>query len=241
MLLTASLLFALNLASIDFEEVESRIKNLETYTALVDLIEKEIGYTDFEGNKISYTVKREIGYEFQQERFGFITEEYGEYFHISLVKHNDKLVFCQLSQGRKDRGIIFDEVEIEKYTNYFNEKFNTTKTAKDFKKEIDSIWMFSSGCGFSGEPTKEWKKIQSYIDDQKVDKVRAFLHSLNVELQAYGLIGMLELKKKGLQLSEKDMEVITYLREINSGVYTCMGCILGEVIGLNQLAEYWGN
>lgn len=99
MLLTASLLFALNLASIDFEEVESRIKNLETYTALVDLIEKEIGYTDFEGNKISYTVKREIGYEFQQERFGFITEEYGEYFHISLVKHNDKLVFCQLSQG----------------------------------------------------------------------------------------------------------------------------------------------
>lgn len=241
MLLPVMLLSALSFASIDFDSVESKIKDLETYTALIDLIEKEIAYTDSEGNKISYTVEREIGYEFQQERFAFITEEYGQYFHLSLVKHNDKLVFCLLSQGKKMRNIIFNKIEIEKYTNYFNKTFNTTKTIKDFKKEIDSIWIFTTGCGFSVEPSREWKKIERYIDTQRVDKVRDFLYSMNIESQAYGLIGMLKLMKQGVKLSEKDVEAINYLKEQNSNIYTCMGCILGEIIGLKQLAEYWEN
>ncbi|MFN7118548.1 MAG: hypothetical protein ACK4TA_17250 [Saprospiraceae bacterium] len=224
-----------------FSEVENKVKAVTSYSQLIELIQNEIAYPDIEGNKISFTIIREIGNDFQQIRLSFITEENGEYFHISLVKSEDKLAYCEINQGEKKSKLIINKFEIKRYLEFFNKQFKTSKSEEDFKKEIDSIWIFSNACGFSGEPTKEWKQIENYIKKGELYKIRQFLYSLDVEAQAYGIIGMIELQKKNVKITDKDIQVINYLKNRNSNVYTCMGCIYGDIIGIKELVKYFAN
>lgn len=221
-----------------FVEVVKKIQQQKQYSELLTIIEAELAYKDLDDLLISHSIQREIGAGFQQLRLHFITAERDEYYHFSLVKNEETLVFGTLMQGKRKREIVFSEAHISKYLDYFNHIFGTDKKRKDFRKEIDSIWMFSSGCGFSVEPTTEWTRLEKYVNSRQIDKVREFLYSMDVESQTYGLIGMKRLAKQGIEIPEKDAAIVRYLVSQNRNVYTCMGCIIGEVIGMSQLAEW---
>jgi hypothetical protein len=144
----------------DFDKVEKSIRGVETFAQLVRLIEERIGYEDLDGNKISFTIERDLGNGFQQIRFGFITKRNGRYFHLSLVKQGEQLVYCELEQDRNSSKIIFRELSIREYLSFFNDKFGTSKRVEDFQDEIDGIWMFTTGCGYEGKPSKEWILVE---------------------------------------------------------------------------------
>lgn len=234
-------LLTVSTIQLDFNEVEEKISNVKKYSELVNLIETEIAYADKDGLGIYLSIERDLGNNTQQIRIEFSTEEYGEYFNLSLVKKEDKLMYCKLSQRKNESEIVFDEEEIKGYLDYFNSAIKTSKNVEDFKSEIDQIWMFSTGCGFGGTPTKEWTEIEKYVKNKNIKKIRTYLYSLDVESQAYGIIGMNKLSENGFDLSVKDKKAIDFFRERNSEVYTCMGCVVGNIIETDELVGYWDN
>lgn len=227
-------LILIHFGSIDFDEIAKRINQVDTYTELIALINDDLGY-----NGLESIIDRELGNNTQQTRLKFTTQEYGKYYHLSLVKKEDKLLYCVLSNYKKQHEIVFDESGIIEYLDYFNSIFKTSKSLQDFKLEIDCIVLFSDGCGFSGEPTKDWIKMEKFVQNKKVKGIRNYLNSLDVESQIYGIIGMYKLRKKGVKLSAKDQQTIDYLIERNSKVYTCMGCLIGEVFDTKDLVKYY--
>jgi hypothetical protein len=241
MTLLLAALFALTAQTtpLDLNQVANRIAQEKTYTGLIHLIENEMGYAEEGKNKISYTIKRSLGDHFEHIRLEFSTENDGVYFHLSIVKNDDKLIYFELSDGEKKKKKVIDKQELAAFLDYFNSIFGASKKEKDFKNEIDKNLFFSDACGFSAEPTNEWNQMEAYVEKQKIDKIRAFLCSLDVESQAYGLIGMIKLQKQGVVLTEKDLQIMAYLRKRNSGVVTCLGCSFGAIIGMNELTNRW--
>jgi hypothetical protein len=223
----------------DFGEVEQRVKEKNTYSALIHSIKDQLAYTKGDETIFYPTISRNIGFDHQQERLSFATEEFGPHFHLSIVKKNEQLLYAELSLGKRSSRIVYSESGINAYLTAFNKTFGTTKNITDFEKEIDKVPLFSNACGFSGDPTPEWQDLERYMAQKRVDKIRAFLTSLNVEAQAYGLIGMLQLQKNGIKLSQSDLSILDHLTKQNSSVYTCMGCIVGEIVSINDLLGWY--
>lgn len=239
LLLAALIAFTAQTTPLGFHQMANRMAQEKTYTGLIRLIENELGYADKGKNKISYTIEQTLGDHFERIRLGFRTESDGAYFYLNVVKNDDKLIYFELSDGEKKKKKIVDKRELTAFLYFFNNIFGTSKTKKDFKNEMGKNLFFSDACGFSGEPTNEWNQIESFVEQRKMDEIRTFLCALDVESQAYGLIGMIQLQKQGVALSEKDLQIMTYLRKRNSPVLTCLGCSFGVVLGMNELANRW--
>jgi|GEM_PF-2655763 len=223
--------------SLTLDAIQQEVSQLSTYSELTSFIEKKIDDQNRYDNTVYIDILREIGHGYQQARLVFKTEEHGQYFHMSVVKHGNQLIYATLSQDKKERKIVFDEAGIDKYVAYFNNTFGTNKKASDFAKEIDSVWIFSSACGYSGEPTKEWKQMEKSVDNQKLNKVRSLLNTMDVEAQVYGFIGMTRLQQQGVQLTSQDLKSIAHLKAQNSLIYTCMGCFMGEIMTVKELTK----
>lgn len=224
---------------LDFEQVEQDIRSQASYAKLITYLETN-AYQDSENNKYHIDYEREIGNNTQQIEMAFTTEEFGMYFHLNLIKHNDTLLYFELSQDKKLSRNIINPNALQQYLDYINPILKTSKTTKDFKREIETAFMFSESCGFSGEPSKLWKKMEKYVNKKSIKPLQKMLTSLDVEVQAYGAIGLLRLQSKGIALRSQDLAIIEYLKQRNSEVYTCSGCSLGVLQETKVLVEAWG-
>ncbi|MGH1436397.1 MAG: hypothetical protein ACRBG0_18260 [Lewinella sp.] len=234
--MTFSLLIFLQTVLIgQFSAVEEMVDKCDDFPSLIISIQDEL-----EGTFIEYgNVNREIGFGCSEKNISFQLDENDYYYNLKALVENDRILAIKMIYRNHENLLIKDRAAIRNYLKAHNTLFKTSKRIKDIEKEFFDTHMFSSGCGFSGEPTKEWIEMEDMCSGNKYESLWNFMSSTNMDIQAYGLIGILRLNKDGFKIPEYDLEIIERIVNRNSDVLTCMGCSPGEVFRLSDLISFY--
>jgi hypothetical protein len=218
-----------------FSTVEKVVDSSSDFSSLIIAIQDEL-----EGTFIEYgNINREIGFGCSEKNISFQIEENDYYYDLKAIIQNDRILAINMIYSNREKLLIKDTVAIQNYLDAHNALFKTSRKIKNLEKEFFATHLFSSGCGFSGEPTKEWMKMERMYSEKEYEGLWDFISSTNMEIQVYGLIGILKLKKGGFEIPEYDMRVIGNIVNRNSDILTCMGCSPGEVLPLSDLISFY--
>ena len=162
-----------------------------------------------------------------------------EYYQLKLLCLNDEIVIANLFESNNESYWISQEDLLFIYIDWHNEQYKVTKSIRDIKREFLIEHMFSSGCGFSGEPTKYWIMMEEYVREEKFQNLWSLICNTNLEIQAYGVIGIKKMIQAGYDLSIEQEQILSYVLERNAEIVTCMGCIPGELHKLTDLISWY--
>ncbi|MDX5419759.1 MAG: hypothetical protein LPK09_11135 [Hymenobacteraceae bacterium] len=154
-----------------------------------------------------------------------------ERFTIDLLTKNDSVLLSVISHNdhKKLHKAYYNELVIQSYLTLRNQFYRTDKKVKDLVKEISLDKVFAFYCGDGLPETDEGKNVNRLVKDKNIQKLSDMLGSINIETQSYGVEGFEMLKKKLVRIPKEHKEIIEHIKERNSEVITCSGCLSGLV------------
>ncbi len=196
-------------------------------------VEQKIKTADFQNLDIIGVYKeldRKIDFEFQQHRI-VVMPISGLDLKINFISKDGIIVYGLISEyksaNKKHLNIeVFKESSdfIEDYVSKHNKFYKSNFNQSDFEKQFLSEYIVGFGCGFAGdEISKESNESLKYSKDKNIEKLNAFLTSFSPELQTLGTIGLLKIGK----ISDEQNKIIKHLKNRNSNINSCAGCIYG--------------
>lgn len=112
---------------------------------------------------------------------------------------------------------------------FHNEFYQSKLTITDFVNQSLEDHIYGYVCGFA--PISY--DVPRYNDllfnkEKNISEFRNWIKSFNIELQTYGVEALQYLQnKKGIKLSELDKKLILNIKNRNSILNTCSGCLIG--------------
>ncbi len=185
-------------------------------------------------------LERELDFGYRQQYYTVRMEVYQ--FDLMLLLRGDSIVYGMLSgqDGFRERRLDFrqDQFALVQYLNRHNQFYRSDWTVREMMEMWRTRNLFTLACGFDGKQIPvEARKLYQYVAREKPEPLINWLVSVDPELQTYGALGLLELKRKGIVLPAKVWELIDHLRRRDSTIYTCTGCIVGVPQSFSQLLE----
>lgn len=184
----------------------------------------------------------DFGYENTVWEFDFINGAYSTNFKLSIISRNDSIVFGKIEQlhwrGNTEEISRFSviERELENLVNSHNTFYSTNYKVVEFIDELMEDHYFSLGCGETGSDYPiESVKMQDWAKSNNIKKLRKWLTSPNFELQAYAVAGLSRIEETGSPIPEELTAIIEHLRNRNSAIINCSGCLMGLETPINQL------
>ena len=152
-------------------------------------------------------------------------------YNIDLIVKNDSIVaLLNLEYYEPNSQLYYDESKIQRYVNLHDKFYHAKTTVKDFISSFKASGKettYGFACGFS--PVIE--DIQSYngLYFDKVENRKVFvdwIKAYDLGLQAYGVTALEFLRdNKKVTLTGEENTIINNIRNRNSIVSTCGGCL----------------
>ncbi len=140
-------------------------------------------------------------------------------YRLILIRKYDDILYYNLSKKNKDSTIIS--------VNTIYDNFSFTNGIIRIKDEARR-YVYGNRCGFTGVETPYRTKLNQIVQARDHVKLNEWLVSSYPELQAYAVEGLYLLKKKGLELSEKQLSLTQALKKDLSQINVCSGCIFSN-------------
>lgn len=113
---------------------------------------------------------------------------------------------------------------LRQYVNKHNEFYKTQLTESDFESQVIGEYVVGFGCSIDGlDIPKESKRMLTLVERKRRNKLNMYLTSFSPELQTLGTIGLLEIGN----ITAKEKFVIDHLKNRNSVIFSCSGCLYG--------------
>lgn len=229
--------FSQNTAEIEADrEMQDYFKNYSEFN--LDALKKK-----------EFTFIREIDsrlsrYQFERQRdagikesiyaisINFVGEEgmrYKEY-KVHVFSKNDSIfgIVNHEPHGEKTK-YFFDLDILNTYLGFHNEFYQSELKVEDFVNQVVADHVYGYVCGFAPIFHKVPRHLDLRFDKKR--NIKAFqnwVKSFNPELQTYGVEALEYLvKKKRVKLTELDKKLIAHIKQRNSILNTCSGCIMG--------------
>jgi hypothetical protein len=135
----------------------------------------------------------------------------------------------QVGTRRNNQTSYFNNVELELLLKKHNQFYESEITKDDFTQNILTLHVYGHHCGEEGteNPSYFYGGI-SYKKSKNKKLFQNWLKSFNLELQTYGVEGLEYLNEhKGLKLSDSEKDMIAHIKERNSLLNSCGGCLYG--------------
>ena len=139
--------------------------------------------------------------------------------------------------------LLFGEQVGNSYRDYFNKKqgkrkidslralrflslrngfYHSKKSLNDLKRELDNHRNYAFYCG-DGLTSKQRDAVllDSLVQRQDIHELTNMLSSINCETQQYGVHGINQLRKKGLNIPVYVNTITEYIKKRNSDLVTC--------------------
>lgn len=168
-----------------------------------------------------------------------LKEETYETVNILCLIVNDSIQFGVIKPY--DNFIVFKENKsfLADYLNMHNYFYNTNLTYADLKNAFSERQRLAIACGNGANYySKEATIMLQSIKDSNKKPLNTFIRSIIPEIQAYGVIGLMALKDRGVSLTADENKITEYLLKRNSEVSMCMTCTGGNK-PLQFAVEYW--
>jgi 2-hydroxy-3-keto-5-methylthiopentenyl-1-phosphate phosphatase len=184
---------------------------------------------------------RDIDFGFKHRRILMSLNFAG--YQIDLFCRKDTIVLSSVASADY-KSISYDNYNkevIDQYLKQRNKFYSSSKTARQLIKEISLPEEYAFYCGDGMPKTQKGKYIEQLVDDENIATLTDMLKSLNCETQAYGVAGLQMLEKRDYQISYDTQKLIDHIKERNSELVVCSGCLSGliEKIVSHQLTPYF--
>lgn len=229
--------FSQNKAEIDADyEMQGYFKNYSEFN-LDSLKQKEFKH-------IKGIDSRLTDYRFERQRDAGINEsiyniaiefaedkwmKYKEY-KVHVFSKNDTIFgIINYDPYREKTNHFFDFEKLKSYLDYHNEFYESELKIKDFINQVLAEHIYGYVCGFAPVVYDVPRYDDLRFDKKRnINKFRDWVKSFNPELQTYGVEALEYLEKnKGLKLTELDKKLISNIKQRNSALNTCSGCLIG--------------
>ena len=185
-----------------------------------------------------YSINRPLDFGYKQLILEFEIEygsSYVQNFRICLlIDSKDSIVLGVLQtlmdseKPLRSKTFRFNKQKSKIYKSLHEDLYQINFSKGEFKKQITKIRVYGFGCGSIGNYyPPEALKMLKYVHESHYRKLSHLLRQINPELQAYGVLGLMKLKKKGIIISQEDIKIIEHLKKRNTEVYYCSGCLFG--------------
>ena len=123
----------------------------------------------------------------------------------------------------------YDKEVVDEFLKRRNKFYNSSKTFRQLIKEISFLEEYAFYCGDGMPKTQKGKDIDLLVDDENVATLNDMLKSFSCETQAYGVAGLEMLEKRDYQLPNDTKKLINHIRQRNSELIICSGCLSGLI------------
>jgi hypothetical protein len=86
-------------------------------------------------------------------------------------------------------------------------------------------FTYGDACGYTGKTPDPRLWMEFYIEKKDSTALFSWLISPHLELKTYAIEGLYKLEKSGMPISDIQWQAIQYIKNSNSPVRTCGGCI----------------
>jgi hypothetical protein len=184
---------------------------------------------------ISYNnFKRDIVNDFIEHMYSCSIDDTTT-FKIKLISKDSVNIFFNLDYEENYTGIMLESHEryinnsIFNYANtkYIDELDLSYKTTFGENLDFTQLWdhgLFGTSFGFSGQPTVGYSMLDEYINSKDTISIMRMVGSSVWETQLFGVLGIVELKKKGFQWGTIEIERAKAVMQKKGMVLNVEGC-----------------
>lgn len=195
-------------------------------------------FQDFKLRRQNNIIARKLDFGFSQQVYDVQINYNGNYlkfFQFFLViNSNDSIILGTLQEldyygkTKKSENYIENDSQIASYLAKHKINYNTNLSKKELITQLTELIIYGFGCSDGGgyNPPKA-KEMISYLKKKNYNRLSGWLRQISPELQAYAVHGLLQLHKKGVQIKQSDKDLIEQLKQRNSDIYHCSGCLYG--------------
>lgn len=235
-------LFILTLLFIQTINGQSNISELKSYLDTIENTEqvlnlKAVKFDSLDMIEIFHDLNRKLDFGFEHQRISTMTWTGDLILNIISRKGRIKIIWISAFDSNNEKTkIIKDSGFLSTYISKHNELYKTEQTESDLKEQILAEYVVGFGCGLSGNQiSKESKKSIQWTKRKSERKLNNYLTSISPELQTLGAIGLLKIGK----LDSEQKRLIEHLKNRNSVIFSCSGCLYGIGETFNERIDYY--
>lgn len=227
--------FSQNRAEIEADyEIQGYFKNYENFN--VDSLKNQkfkfVKEDDRGFGKLLFERKRDNGVseKIYQVLINYIHGRYTKYkeYKVHTFSKNDSIFgLINYDPYREKANYYFDFGKLQNYLEYHNEFYQTKFTTTNFVNQVLDDHIYGYVCGFA-PVVYDVPRYNNLMFDKKknISEFRNWIKSFNPELQTYGIDALEYLEKnKRIKLTELDRKLISNIKNRNSILNTCSGCL----------------
>lgn len=222
-------------------ELKSFVENIEQVDSIPVGI-KKAKFKTLDILQVYIELDRKIDFGYRHHRI-LIAHTSGWDLKLNLFSKNGILLFGWISEYNFSDNIHSDIRSLKNSTEFLdnyisqhNKYYHTKLDEKEFKEQFLTEYVVGFGCGASGkEISKESKKTLRYAKNGNKRKLNNYLTSFSPELQTLGTIGLLKIGK----INSEQQQLIGHLKERNSVIFSCAGCLYGIGETFSNRIEYY--
>lgn len=187
----------------------------------------------FSRGTISHQFDRDIDFGLRHQRTYIQT--YLVSFQLDVVSLNGQLVALSAAVTSRDENPIprqnqllqsYDTAAIRTFLAHRNTFYQSHKTLSDFFTELQASELYALTCGDAFAKTTQGLQIERLARQNQVPALAEMLGSIHCETQAYAVAGF-NLLKNQHKITPQQRLLISHIKQRNSVVVTCAGCLSG--------------
>lgn len=185
---------------------------------------------------------RDLTYNYKEGIFFFeksvpIKHKPGNYsvytYRVRLITTKSEITFYELTK-KKNKKVKGNWEPYYEIIDTFKDEVAYANLKKEFKtifwKEIKEEELFTTdfvygkNCGIAGMNPTGRINIDKLIDKKDKSGILEWLKSTITEKQIYAIDALYQLKKCGIELTEKELKMIEFISNKDGSIETCSGC-----------------
>lgn len=185
------------------------------------------------GTYATWNVLRDITYEFQEGGFYYsesienstLSKPYVVTYKVELLTSSTKIVSYTIYKWYQDNSIdtldrFKDETLYDSMKSSFKRIFKTDLN----EKELFTVeYVYGNRCGNFGSAPKGLQIMDEWVNQKNKIEILKWLKSTNTEKQIYAVNGLIQLRNRGFQLSNEEIEIMRYIIQKKGTIITCGG------------------
>ena len=146
-------------------------------------------------------------------------------FELNVLSNNDTIISIKFYS--EDLGTLYSHLDtlcFQPFKNQHEKFYNSNISYYDSAYLPFELFTFGYACGIVGLPTYYGNEMAILVKKRDYKTLKKWLLSMNLELQSYGVLGLVFLKHRGYMISKADENYIEHVRKQKVLLNICEGC-----------------
>lgn len=157
-------------------------------------------------------------------------------YRVKLIKHKKgQIAFYQIIEPKNikvdgewvETEIVLTGDSTDVWSKVRTDFLKTYSQPLKFDELFEMDIVFGSSCGWGVQAPEYSGKLSRLLEANDTTSIINWLSSTTVEIQMYGIQGILAMQKKGYQFDDSVFELLKLIEEKEGNVSTCSGCTYG--------------